>query len=204
MFGWVTSWWSAGSFTGPARNAPNDGKNIKELFDQRPKQVMILTQEQVVTIRKNLRKTQTNATPPLSQKPPIMAELDTVFGQGNDSYFDMVRKRRELAKLNAKSSVTDSKQETQQETKDPVELGSDEPKQEVVESNIKEIVETMTNCETISDETKVSDCLDKESILISVSKVVCETNNVVISNEVETIQFTQEEVAAEADEFQDM
>lgn len=195
MFGWVTSWWSAGSFTGPARNAPNDGKNIKELFDQRPKQVMILTQEQVVTIRMNLRKTRTNATPPLSQKPPIMAELDTVFGQGNDSYFDMVRKRREVAKLNEKCSVTtDFKQETQlieskEETKDPVEL---------VESNIKEIIET------ISDETKVSDCSEKESILISVSKVVCETNNVVISNEVETIQFTQEEVATEADEFQDM
>ena len=44
MFSWVTSWWKSkstpiqGTILGPARNAPNDGINIKEFIEEQSKQ----------------------------------------------------------------------------------------------------------------------------------------------------------------------
>jgi len=107
MLAWASSWWSTDTFTGPARNAPNKGRNIKELFDQKPKHVIIVTAKQITDIRKNLKKTVTNAERPKTQKPPVMAELDTVFEQGNINYFEMLRKRREMKKLLQSSINTD-------------------------------------------------------------------------------------------------
>ena len=87
------------TFTGAARNAPNNGKNVKELLDQRTPQFPIITQKQVLDIKNNLKKTLSNAVPPLVQKPSIMVELDSVFGCGNAAYFEIIRKRRQEAKL---------------------------------------------------------------------------------------------------------
>lgn len=95
LLDWVSSLWlSSGSFTGPARNAPNNGIDIKKLFDQRPTQVITLTQEQVQIELKKLRPTKTNAIPPISHKPPIMQEFDDVFNQGYKNYFEILRNKR--------------------------------------------------------------------------------------------------------------
>ena len=96
MLSWVTTWWSAGSFTGPARNAPNNGIDIKKLFDQRPTQVMTLTQAEVIKEREKLRPTKINAIPPISNRPPIMQEFDDVFTQGYKEYFEFLRKKRQV------------------------------------------------------------------------------------------------------------
>ena len=93
MLGWVGSWWSVGSFTGPARNAPNDGINIKKLFDQRPKQVITLSEAEVKQELKKLRPTKINAVPPLTHKPPIMQEFEDVFANGYKNYFEARKKR---------------------------------------------------------------------------------------------------------------
>lgn len=88
MFSWVTNWWSSESFTGPARNAPNQGINIKYLFDQRPKQVIVVTDDQIKSIMAGLKKIEPNSTPPESQDTPIMKELDDVFKRGNKNFFE--------------------------------------------------------------------------------------------------------------------
>lgn len=96
MLAWVSSLWLSEGFSGAARNAPNNGINIKTLFDQRPKQVMTVSEEEVRETLKSLKKTVINAVPPLSQKPPIMAEFDEVFTMGHKEYFE----RKRLNRLN--------------------------------------------------------------------------------------------------------
>jgi hypothetical protein len=59
MFSWISSWWSTSAISGPARNAPNEGKNIKEIISQKPAEVSILTQEEIIAVKNNLRKTVT-------------------------------------------------------------------------------------------------------------------------------------------------
>jgi len=93
-FGWITSFWQTDSFTGPARNAPNNGIDIKKIFDQRPTQVMTLSQSEVQEELKKLRPTKINAVPPLSHKPPIMKEFDDVFKDGYKAFFEARRKKQ--------------------------------------------------------------------------------------------------------------
>jgi len=87
MFNWISCFWSDGSFTGPARNAPNNGIDIKKIFDQRPLQVICVSESQIKTELSKLRKTTINAIPPLLHQPPIMKEFDNVFSQGYKQYF---------------------------------------------------------------------------------------------------------------------
>ncbi|CAH6420357.1 Hypothetical protein HVR_LOCUS1172 [uncultured virus] len=98
MLAWVSSLWLSGSFTGPARNAPNNGIDIKKLFDQRPTQVITVSEEVVKTTLKGLRKTVTNAVPPLSNKPPLMKEFEDVFSTGYKDFFIRQKEARAQAK----------------------------------------------------------------------------------------------------------
>ena len=98
MLNWVSSWWSVGSFTGPARNAPNNGIDIKKFFDQRPTQVISLSAEEVKQELSKLRPTKINAIPPLCVKPPLMAEFDNVFNTGYKEYFEARKRKRIEAK----------------------------------------------------------------------------------------------------------
>ena len=86
------------SFTGPARNAPAGGINIKVVFQQSP-QVIVVTEDDIKKAIGGLRKTSINAQPPLREESPIERESKTIFATGNDKYFESVRKRREAAKL---------------------------------------------------------------------------------------------------------
>lgn len=94
MFNWLTSWWGPDSVTGVARNAPNGGINIKLFFEQKPTQVIIVTSEEIVTIRNGLRKTEINAIPPISNKNPIMKEFDDVFSEGYQQFFQKRKQQR--------------------------------------------------------------------------------------------------------------
>jgi hypothetical protein len=94
MFNWLTSWWGPDCATGVARNAPNGGINIKLFFEQKPTQVIIVTSEEIVTIKNGLRKTEINAIPPISNKNPIMKEFDDVFSQGYQQFFQKRKQQR--------------------------------------------------------------------------------------------------------------
>jgi hypothetical protein len=94
MFGWLTSWWTTEGMYGPARNAPAGGINIKLFLEQRPTQVIIVSGEEILTIRNGLRKTEINAVPPISNKNPIMKEFDDVFSQGYQQFFQKRKQQR--------------------------------------------------------------------------------------------------------------
>jgi hypothetical protein len=101
MLEWITSWWwSAGTFTGPARNAPNEGKNIKEIIDQKPEQINMLTSSELQNVRQRLRKTETNGPKPNLNKSPatVLEELGNIFEKSPNNYFELIRKKREETK----------------------------------------------------------------------------------------------------------
>ena len=185
MISWVTSWWTSGAFSGPARNAPNEGKNIKAFFDQRPRQVIVVTDVEIQNIRKCLKKAQTNTSPPKSHKPPIMKELDTVFEQGQVGYFETVRKRREEAKMKVTQNIM---------MIITVQSITKENKMESIgdsESIEKSIEETIKDLESI-----------EEAIGDSESKK--ENNFPIETSELSSLEFTKEEINSEMGEFQNM
>jgi len=104
MFNWVSSWWTNKSISGPARNAPNDGKNIKELIDQKPTNVVLVSPNEINNVRIKLKKTIPN-TPFRSETPKLFVDLENVFSQGNDKYFQNIRKHREENKYKEKIDI---------------------------------------------------------------------------------------------------
>lgn len=97
MLSWVSSWWTNKSLSGPARNAPNDGKNIKELLQQKPVSIPLLSQQEISNARNNLKKITPNK-PYESEPGQLKIALTQVFAQGNETYFNNFRKRREQSK----------------------------------------------------------------------------------------------------------
>lgn len=95
MLNWLSSLWSnVPTMYGPGRNAPTEEGGLKRFLEQRPTQVIIVTQDVITQTRNGLRKTEINAVPPLSQKPAIMQEFDVVFAQGFGEYFKLRRQQR--------------------------------------------------------------------------------------------------------------
>jgi hypothetical protein len=92
MIGWISSFWTYQYTSGPARNLPENVTKVKEFFDQRPTQVMLLSSEEVVKKLASLRPTITNANPPMAFKSPIMSEFDSVFSMGVANYFAQRKK----------------------------------------------------------------------------------------------------------------
>lgn len=101
MFNWITSWWTNGLLSGPARNAPNDGVGIKELIAQKPPQVVSVTDSDLKQAIDNLKKAEINLISFVSDKPPVLLELHKVFGTGNKDFFSVIKQKR-IAKLQAK------------------------------------------------------------------------------------------------------
>ena len=95
MFSWLSTFLpSSDIIYGPGRNAPDGGKNIRQVLDQRATQVMSVPPEVIIEIKSTLRKTIINSRPPLSTKPPIMKEFDDVFTLGHKNYFEKLRLSR--------------------------------------------------------------------------------------------------------------
>lgn len=200
MLDWVTSWWSTDTFTGPARNAPNDGKEIKTLLDQCPEQVLMVTETEIHEVRKNLRKTQINSMPRILHEPPIIVELNSVFRQGNANYFEMIRKCRRNNKIN-----TDTIEEFQKLSDDSENIDM-----------IMEMIDTILpqrDSDTVQDNNIAqdngidnisSDMID--AILNDVISNIIDDINIIkpdiINDEgSESTIFTRDDIISEADEF---
>lgn len=108
MFSWVTSFWSKTHVSGPARNAPNNGENIKTIIDNKPPTVVSVTQKEIENTIKNLRKTVINE-PYKSAPSSLELELASVFELGNSNYFELMRiKRKNLIEANINISNNQS------------------------------------------------------------------------------------------------
>lgn len=128
MFNWITSWWKTnprsipGPVLGPARNAPNNGLNIKSFLEQQsnlvatnvvnnnnqqpipPKkstsqnvsvQFVSVSANDIQAIRARLNKVPTKLNKSETQEPPLLREMNEIFSQGNEGYFASIKLRRE-------------------------------------------------------------------------------------------------------------
>ena len=110
---------STNILTGPARNAPNEGQHIKQLFDHKPSSVTLLTTNDILRARSALKKTNINSNPIAIEIPPLIGSLHAVFQQGNNDYFESVRRRRSSIKyITCSNDVVTNSDETNIEFND--------------------------------------------------------------------------------------
>ena len=94
MFAWVTNWLYT-VYSGPARNAPNNGVNIKKFIEEKPPEIKTITQEDIVEALDHLKPVQ-QIQKPVVYSSPLMEEFNTVFNLGYKEYFE---KRKSSKKL---------------------------------------------------------------------------------------------------------
>lgn len=125
MFSWVTSWWRTNSEQGaviaPARNAPNDGRDIKTFLNNEiarrhaqeststsapksvedskpPANIIIVTCNDIQQIRQRLRKIPDDYERAKPQVPPLFGEINDIFSEGREAAFRKLREKREARK----------------------------------------------------------------------------------------------------------
>jgi len=95
MLNWIYDWFSTSMFY-PARNAPNDGHDIKKFIENKPLEVHLISSEDITKIKNNLHKIEVPERPTAFPGSPLMMEFDTVFQMG---YKNFLEKRKSSRKL---------------------------------------------------------------------------------------------------------
>ncbi len=90
MISWITDWLYT-VYSGPARNAPNNGVNIKKYIDEKPPDVKTITSEDVKEALNNLKPISATEKPMIYTS-PLMNEFNTVFTMGYKNYFEQKKK----------------------------------------------------------------------------------------------------------------
>ena len=94
MISWFTDWIYSVVYSGPARNAPNDGINIKKYIEEKPPNIKTITPDELTSIIVKLHKIEPNSHKPTPYISPIMNEFQTVFNIGCLNYLEQKRKSR--------------------------------------------------------------------------------------------------------------
>ncbi len=90
MFSWITEWfytvYSSPTITGPARNAPNNGLDIKKYIEEKPPDVKMITSDDVKGQLGKLK-----PVVPIEKAnvytSPLITEFNQVFDLGYKTYF---------------------------------------------------------------------------------------------------------------------
>lgn len=93
MFSWITEWFYTYTtpVTGPARNAPNNGVDIKKYIEDKPLEVKMITCEEVKDALEKLKPVVNNEKPAIYTS-PLIAEFNQVFDMGYKNYFEKKKK----------------------------------------------------------------------------------------------------------------
>jgi hypothetical protein len=91
--------------SGPARNAPSDGKNVKQNVDQTPRYFLISNQD-IINSKNRLKPITPNERRQKSGKMPIMEEFENIFALGCSNFLQQARSRRSTVSI--PSDNTDS------------------------------------------------------------------------------------------------
>lgn len=92
MLNWLYSWWYF--VPGPARNAPNDGVDIKKFVENKPTSVSVITETEIKTAMNNLNRVNV-IHKPSGYTAPLIREFNEVFEMG---YENFLKQRREKLK----------------------------------------------------------------------------------------------------------
>lgn len=122
MFAWITSWWRSeqGPVIAPARNAPNDGRDIKTFLTEEiarrqarnntstettssnnnnsKSTIIIVTTSDIQLIRQRLRKVPDTYERAKPHVPPLHREMNDIFSDGREAAFRKLREKRDARK----------------------------------------------------------------------------------------------------------
>lgn len=87
MFSWIVEWLYTPFQYNAARNAPNNGVNIKKYIEEKPPEVKIITSKEIIETLEHLKPTPT-IDRPVVYTSPLMAEFNQVFDMGYKNYFE--------------------------------------------------------------------------------------------------------------------
>ena len=95
MYAWLQSWFYAPVLSGPARNAPCAGIDIKKFIEEKAPEVNIITQNDIVEAKRNLVHVEPkNTFTPYTS--PLIAEFNTVFEMGYKNFFEKKKSRSDI------------------------------------------------------------------------------------------------------------
>lgn len=90
MFSWITEWfytvYSSPTITGPARNAPNNGLDIKKYIEEKPPDIKMITSDDVKEQLEKLKPVVHNEKASVYTS-PLITEFNEVFNVGYKEYF---------------------------------------------------------------------------------------------------------------------
>lgn len=95
MFAWLASWFYDPVYSGPARNAPNAGIDIKKFIENKSPEINLISEKDIIEVKNKLIPTE------LQEKPshyvsPLMNELNNVFNSGYKNYFETKKSKTTL------------------------------------------------------------------------------------------------------------
>ena len=97
MFSWITEWFTTVYYgPGPARNAPNNGVNIKKFIEEKPPHVKIVTSEEIQQTMEKLKPV-TGVEKAAVYTSPLLTEINSVFDMGYQNYFQKKKSQPKLA-----------------------------------------------------------------------------------------------------------
>lgn len=95
MYNWLSSLFTGTFFSGPARNAPGEGKNIKQALEAIPLETRggissMMLREKIAS----LKKVEINKQPYVTPRPALYLEFCEKTAQGYQNYFASLKNRR--------------------------------------------------------------------------------------------------------------
>lgn len=92
MFEWVTNLIYNTLYPGPARNAPNEGVNIKKYIEEHHNDIKIITENDILDAKNKLNKTNIQE-PPVFYTSPLLKELNNVSNIGYKQFFEQKKNK---------------------------------------------------------------------------------------------------------------
>lgn len=95
MLHWIVDWFYT-TYSGPARNAPNAGHDIKKFIESKPPEITLISPDDINKVIQNLNKIPEIEKPTSFPGSPLMTEFNNVFNIGYKNYFE----QKKLKKMN--------------------------------------------------------------------------------------------------------
>ncbi|HSW76693.1 MAG TPA: hypothetical protein VLG50_06595 [Candidatus Saccharimonadales bacterium] len=96
LLNWLLSFfYETKNSTGPARNAPDSNiNNIKKLIENKPPDVSIISEQDIITAKEKLKKVDISKINPIYTESDLMVELHKVFDMDYKLFFEQRRNRK--------------------------------------------------------------------------------------------------------------
>lgn len=93
MFNWIVDWLYS-TYSGPARNAPNSGHDIKKFIENKPPEVTLISSDDINNVIKKLNKVPEIEKPTSFPSSPLMTEFHNVFNMGYKNFFEQKKLKK--------------------------------------------------------------------------------------------------------------